>query len=105
MRGKDDDMIPQNYMMRPGTEGSGENCYFCESTDWAESGRFPVVYEGRTRGLPSYTGGENGELRLAHLHHSASHDDVKDDELFPVRSQEGFLRTAPGNAGPERAAD
>ena len=28
---------------------------------------------------------ENGELRLAHLHHSVSYDDVKDDELFPVR--------------------
>lgn len=29
---------------------------------------------------------ENGELRLAHLHHSVSYDDVKDDELFPVRA-------------------
>ena len=62
-----------------------ENCYFCESTDGRNRWKAWLYMKAHQRATFIYRR-ENGELRLAHLHHSVSYDDVKDDELFPVRA-------------------
>ena len=82
-----DDMIPcelydETYTVRE----VAENCYFCESTGWAESVEGSGLYMKAHQRATFIYRRENGELRLAHLHHSVSYDDVKDDELFPVRA-------------------
>lgn len=62
-----------------------ENCYLCEGQSHIEATE-PDVILSVTQRITFIFRRENGELKISHIHNSVPFQDIKEDEMFPVKA-------------------
>lgn len=93
-RSGESEMIPcriydETYITRELTK----DCYYCENTGWLEARKDTGMYMKVHQRSTFIYRLEEEQLRLVHLHHSISYNELRNDKLFPVEAaKDAYVR-------------